>query len=87
MNTVKCKRTRPRKKRPTLSITIDPHVLDGLKKWMEGEGETNMSATIQGFIECGIRDTCDGCPYYEELPDDEKEEVTGKAGVGKWTGE
>ncbi|GAG25928.1 unnamed protein product, partial [marine sediment metagenome] len=27
---------------------------------------------------------CEGCPFYEELPEDEKEEVKGKAGVGKW---
>jgi len=52
---------------------------------MEREGETNLSAVIQGFIDCGIRDTCEGCPSYEELPEDEKEEVKGKAGVGKWT--
>ena len=87
MNTVKCKKTRPKRQRPTLSITIDPHVLDGLKKWMIREKETNLSAAIQGFIECGIRDSCDDCPYYEELPEDEKEEIKGKAGVGKWTDE
>jgi len=32
---------------------------------MEREGETNMSAMIEGFIDCGIRDTCEGCPYLE----------------------
>lgn len=87
MNTVKCKRIRPKRQRPTLSITIDPHVLEGLKNWMEREKETNLSATIQGFIECGIRDTCEGCPYYEGLPEDEKEQVKGKASVGKWISE
>ena len=87
MNAIRCKRTRPKRWRPTLSITIDPHVLDGLKKWMEREKETNMSAVIQGFVECGIRDTCEGCPYYEDLPADEKELIKGKAGVGKWVGE
>ena len=87
MKTVKCKKTRPKRQRPTLSITIDPHVLDGLKKWMEREKETNFSAVIQGFIECGIRDTCEGCPYYEDLPENEREEIKGKAGVGKWTDE
>lgn len=85
MNTVNCKWSRPRSKRPTLSITIDRHALDGLKKWMIKEGESNISAVIQGFIECGIRDTCEGCPYYEDLPEDEKGKVKGKAGVGKWT--
>lgn len=87
MNYVKCKRTRPKRQRPTLSITIDPHVLDGLKTWMKREGETNLSAVIQGFIDCGIRDTCEGCPFYEELTEDEKREVKGKAGVGKWVDE
>ncbi len=84
MKTVKCKRTRPKRQRPTLSITIDPHVLDGLKKWMERDGGTNLSAAIQGFIDCGIRDACEGCPAYEELPDEEKAKITGKVGVGKW---
>ena len=87
MNSVKCKKTRPKRQRPTLSITIDPHILDGLKKWMEREGETNLSAAIQGFIDCGIRDTCEDCPFYEELSEDEKDEVKGKAGVGKWVDE
>lgn len=85
MDTVKCKRTRPKRQRPTLSITIDPHILDGLKKWMAREKETNLSAVIQGFIDCGIRDTCEECPYYEDLPENEKEEIKGKAGVGKVT--
>ncbi len=87
MNSVKCKMTIPKRQRPTLSITIDPHILDGLKKWMKREGETNLSAAIQGFIDCGIRDTCENCPFYEELPEDEKDEVKGKAGVGKWVDE
>ena len=87
MKTVKCKRTRSKRQRPTLSITIDPHVLDDLKKWMKKEGETNLSATIQGFIDCGIRETCEGCPFYDGLAGDEKEEVKGKAGVVKWTDE
>ena len=34
--------------------------LDGLKQWMEREGETNLSAAIEGFIDCVIRDTCEG---------------------------
>ena len=87
MNTVRCKKTRPKRHRPTLSITIDPHALQGLKDWMKREGETNLSQAIQGFIECGIRDTCEGCPYYDELMSEDKEEGKGKAGVGKWTSE
>ena len=43
-----------------------------IKKWMEKNGETNISATIEGFIDCGIRDTCEGCPYAE---DSDKEKV------------
>ncbi len=85
MDIVKCTRTRPKRHRPTLSITVDPHVLEGLKSWMAKEGETNISAVVQGFVECGIRDSCEGCKFYDELPEDEKEEVKGKAGVGKWT--
>lgn len=81
-----CNKTRVRRHRSTLSITIDPHVLDALKRWMKKEGETNLSAVIEGFIDCGIRDTCDGCPNYEELPDEEKAAVTGKVGVDKWEG-
>jgi len=54
---------------------------------MEKEGETNLSAIIEGFIDCGIRDTCEGCPAYEELPEEEKAKIKGKAGVGKWVEE
>jgi len=56
----------------TLSITIDPHVLDALKRWMNKEGETNLSAVIEGFIDSSIRDTCEGCPYSEN-PKQEKD--------------
>lgn len=84
MKFVNCQRKRAKRHRTTLSITIDPHLLDDLKRWMEKEGETNLSAVIEGFIDCGIRDTCEGCPAYEELPEAEKAKITGKAGVGKW---
>lgn len=76
MRIINCDRKRDKRHRTTLSITIDPHVLDALKLWMDKEGETNLSAVIEGFIDCGVRDTCDGCPYYE----DPKQE---KVGVGK----
>ena len=75
MRIVNCKRKHDKRHRRTLSITIDPHILDGLRRWMKKEDETNLSAVIEGFIDCGIRDTCEGCPYYEE----EQEKV----GVGK----
>lgn len=82
-----CNQKRSKRHRITLSITIDPHILDSLKKWMEIEDETNLSAVIESFIDCGIRDTCEGCPYYEGPPPEEKGEVRDKVGVGKWTDE
>lgn len=82
MEFVKCNKKRAKRHRTTLSITIDPHILDALKKWMEMEGETNLSAVIEGFIDCGIRDTCEGCPYYEEPREEEMPDKV-KVGVGK----
>jgi len=76
----KCNKKREKRRRTTLSITIDPKILDGLKEWMKREGETNISAAIEGFIDCGIRDTCEGCPYYDE---EEKEQAENKVGVDK----
>ena len=63
---INCERKRVKRHRTSLSITIDPHVLEALKQWMKREGETNMSAVIEEFIDCGVRDTCEGCPYLEE---------------------
>jgi len=57
MTVTRCDRKRTKRHRTTLSITIDPHILDALKRWMQKEGETNLSAAIEGFIDCGIRDT------------------------------
>lgn len=79
-----CQRKRVRRRRTTLSITINPDVLDALKRWMEKEGETNLSAVIEGFIDCGIRDSCEGCPHYEELPEEKKDAIVDKVGVKKW---
>lgn len=87
MKTVRCERQRPKRRRITKSITIDPHLFAALKEWMKKEGETNMSAAIEGFIDCGIRETCEGCPNYDDLPEDDKKEVNGKAKVGKWINE
>ena len=84
MRIINCERKPPKRHRITLSITVDPHILESLKKWMAREGETNLSSVIEGFVDCGIRDSCEGCPSYEELPDDEKKTVGEKAGVGKW---
>ena len=84
MAIVNCNRKRGKRHRTSLSITIDPHVLDNLKQWMKKEGETNLSSVIEGFIDCGIRDSCDGCPYYTDVPEEEKAKVDDKVGVGKW---
>ncbi len=63
MRITNCEKGRVKKRRRrTLSITIDPHVLDALKQWMGNRGEHNLSAVIEGFIDCGVRDTCEGCP-------------------------
>jgi len=66
MSIVPCRPTRAKRHRTTLSITIDPHILEALKLKMKEWDETNLSAVIEGFIDCGIRDTCEGCPYAEE---------------------
>ena len=88
MRITSCEKGRDKKRRRrTLSITIDPDVLGALRQWMEKEEEHNLSAVIEGFIECGIRDTCDGCPDYVELPQEEREKITRKVGVGKWGGD
>ncbi|MFC2059651.1 hypothetical protein ACFLTZ_00980 [Chloroflexota bacterium] len=79
---IRCEKKRTKRHRTTLSITIDPHVLAALRRWMEKEGETNLSAAIEGFIDCGIRDTCEGCPYYEP-EEGEESTTTRKVGVGK----
>ena len=81
--TIKCAKKHPKRRRTTLSITIDPVILSKLRDWMDREGETNMSSVIEGFVDCGIRDSCEGCPNYEELPEDEEKEIRGKIGVGK----
>ena len=78
MHFIQCNKKREKRRRTTLSITIDPQVLDNLKEWMKKEGETSISAAIEDFVKCGIRDTCVGCEYY-----DGDEDVVDKVGVGK----
>jgi hypothetical protein len=82
----RCVRNRSKRHRTTLSITIDPHVLEALRKWMKREGETNLSAAIEGFIDCGVRDSCEGCPYYDDTTPEEGEKREGKIGVSKRKG-
>lgn len=71
-----CRPRKTKRHRTTLSITIDPHVLQALKSKMKEWGETNLSSVIEGFIECGVRDTCEGCPWAESADQE-------KVGVGK----
>ena len=71
-----CRPKKTKRHRTTLSITIDPHVLQALKAKMKEWDKTNLSSMIEGFIECGIRDTCEGCPWAESSDQE-------KVGVGK----
>ncbi len=83
MNFVKCNKKRPKRNRVSLSVTLDPDVLDGLKKWMQREGENNISAAVEGFVACGIRDDCEGCRFYDESLSEEDEKTIVKVGVDK----
>jgi len=79
-----CNKKHPKMRRTTLSITIDPRILLRLKDWMKKEKETSLSSVIEGFIDCGIREDCEGCPYYEDLPEGKEGEVKHKIGVSKF---
>ena len=68
--------SRPLQRRVTISLTVDRKVLAGLKEWMAKHNRANMSDTVESFIECGIRNSCDGCPYAEN----EKQQ---RIGIGK----
>lgn len=78
-----CALKRPRKRRGQINLTIDPDVLRRVRDLMSELGETSLSNFTEGLYECVLRDTCDGCPAYEELSDAEKRKVKGKIGVGK----
>ena len=83
--TVRCLPKREKKVRTLFTLTIDPEVLVKVKEFMRSIGEDNLSAFTEGLYLCVMRDTCEGCPAYDELPEEEKAKVTGKgAGVGKW---
>ena len=77
-------RERPKRHRAVISLTLDPHIVVALKKEMEELGERNFSNFVEGIFECYLRDSCEGCPAYEELSDEEKGSITGKVGAGKW---
>lgn len=83
MATTACLLKRPRKRRVQINLTIDPDVLHKVRDLMNELGETSLSNFTEGLYECVLRDTCDGCSAYEELPDDEKRRIKGKIGVGK----
>ena len=76
-------RERPKRHRAVVSLTLDLHIVASLKKEMERLGERNFSNFVEGIFECFLRDTCEGCPYYEELPEEKQVKVTGKRGAGK----
>jgi len=72
----KCSMRNKAQRRVTISISLDHRVLTDLKAWMAKNNLTNTSDVVEGFIDCGIRDTCEGCPYAED-------ENQVKIGVGK----
>ena len=77
-------RKRTKRHRNVTSLTLDPHIVADLKKEMEYLGEANFSNFVEGILECFLRETCDGCPTYDTLPEHEKTEIEGKIGAGKW---
>ena len=82
--TICVKRKRSKRHRVVTSLTLDPHIVASLKKRMKRQGETNFSSFVEGILDCFTRNTCEGCPGYENLSDKEKTQITGKVGVGKW---
>ena len=84
MATKHCKRI----KAPTwvrISLSIDPEVWRKFKAKAEEIGEKNMSSLVESLMVCYTYDTCEECPAYQELPEEEKAQIKGKAGiVGKW---
>ena len=83
MTTAVCIRARTRKHRVPVNLTIDPDLLDRVRKLMNKMGEASLSRFTEGLYDCILRDDCKGCPAYEELPEEEKSKITGKVGVGK----
>jgi len=76
--------TRPKRHRTVVSLTLDRHILDSLKREMQKLGETNFSNFIEGILDCFLRLNCQGCPFYESLSDEEKDNIICKIGAGKW---
>ncbi len=84
MSLAKCSMKRARKRRSQVNLTIDPSLLQRVRELMKDIGETSLSNFTEGLYDCVLRDTCEGCPSYEELPAEEKAKIKGKVGVGKW---
>jgi hypothetical protein len=80
----KCAMKRTKKRRKQINLTIDPDLLSRVRKLMRELGETSLSNFTEGLYDCVLRDSCDGCPAYEDLPEGEKAKIKGKTGVGKW---
>ena len=85
MSIAPCSLKRSRKRRVQINLTIDPIVLSKIRELMNTLEETSLSKFTEGLYECVLRDDCEGCPAYEDLPEEEKAQITGKTGVGKWT--
>jgi hypothetical protein len=66
-----------------VNITLDPHIIEKAKEFMAKIGETSFSSFVEGLIDCVVRESCEGCPSFEELPEAEKVKIKGKVGVGK----
>jgi hypothetical protein len=66
-----------------VNITLDPHIIEKARKFMAEIGETSFSSLVEGLIDCVVRETCEGCPAYEDLPESEKAKIKGKVGAGK----
>jgi hypothetical protein len=68
-----------------ISLSIDPEVWRKFKAKAEEMGEKNMSSLVESLMVCYTYETCEECPSYQDLPEEEKAKVKGKAGiVGKW---
>ena len=78
-----CELKRSRKRRVQVNLTIDPAILLRIRELMGEQGETSLSSFTEGLYDCILRDDCEGCPAYGELPEEEKAKITGKVGVGK----
>jgi hypothetical protein len=87
MTLAKCALKRARKRRAQVNLTIDPDLLNRIRKLMYEMGENSLSNFTEGLYDCVLRDDCEGCPAYENLTDDEKSKIKGKVGVGKWIDE